>query len=297
MSTKKPIFILLSIIFLTKSLNSKEEWDYINHGTDWNIKFENCGKGQQSPTKILSTKAEELGKSNFFYANLNVKKNTKKNSTLELIENNNILSLSFQHLGNVIYNIKDPWSSLKSKKFENSEINLKNLKYDEEDLQEAECHNIMIKLPGEHIYDNSENVGELQVNCTFRKERSTENRGVYISIPIKIDENNESGFSKNLKSIIVEGNINIDKLPQEIEFDTIDITDGFAMMDGVFYYEAQNNYPPCDDYSIWFYINKPINFSQKVVDQLKLCIDKEKCPDGNNRSPFDVRDLYLYRKQ
>ena len=31
------------------------------------------------------------------------------------------------------------------------------------------------------------------------KKRSTENRGVYISIPLKIDENNESRFSKNLK--------------------------------------------------------------------------------------------------
>ena len=39
----------------------------------------------------------------------------------------------------------------------------------------------------------------MQVNCTFKKERSTENRGVYISIPLKIDENNESRFSKNLK--------------------------------------------------------------------------------------------------
>ena len=69
------------------------------------------------------------------------------------------------------------------------------------------------------------------------------------------------------------------------------------MMDGVFYYEVQNNYPTWDDYSILFYINKPINFCQKVVDHLKLYIDNEKCPYGNNRSPFDVRDLYLYRKQ
>ena len=92
----------------------------------------------------------------------------------------------------------------------------------------------------------------MKVNCTFKKERSTENRGVYISIPLKIDENNESGFSENLKNTIVEENINIDKLPKKIEFDKIDIIDGFAMMDGVFYYEVQNNYPTCDYYSILF---------------------------------------------
>ena len=151
MSPIKSIFILLTFIFLSKLLNSNEDWHYKNHGTDWFLKFENCGKGQ---TKLLTLKAEELEKSNFFYANLNLKKNTKKNSTLELIENNSILSLCFVNLGNVIYNIKDPWSILKSKKFENLKINLKNLKYHEEDLQEAQCHNIMIKFPCEHIYDN-----------------------------------------------------------------------------------------------------------------------------------------------
>jgi len=152
----------------------------------------------------------------------------------------------------------------------------------------------MIKIPGEHAYNNIDYVGELQVNCTFKKERSTDSRGVYISIPIQINESNESGFSKILKSIIVDENINKDKLPINIEFDLIDIIDGFAMMDGVFYYEGQSNYPPCDVYSMWFFVNKAVNFSQKVIDQLKLCIDKEKCPDGNNRVSSDIRDLYLY---
>jgi len=280
----KYIFFSLTLLTAIESIQN-DDWDYKNHGTDWANTFTNCGKGQQAPGKVISSKAENLEKSNFFYANLNVKKGTIKNSTLELIENNNILSLSFKDLGDVIYNIKDPWSS---KKVEN------NLKYDEEELQEAECHNIMIKIPGEHTYNNIDYVGELQVNCTFKKERSTDSRGVYISIPIQINENNESGFSKILKSVIVDGNINKDNLPVNIEFDLIDIIDGLAMMDGVFYYEGQSNYPPCDVYSMWFFVNKAVNFSQKVIDQLKLCIDKEKCPDGNNRVSSDIRDLYLY---
>jgi len=280
----KYIFFSLTLLTAIESIQN-DDWDYKNHGTDWANTFTNCGKGQQAPGKVISSKAENLEKSNFFYANLNVKKGTIKNSTLELIENNNILSLSFKDLGDVIYNIKDPWSS---KKVEN------NFKYDEEELQEAECHNIMIKIPGEHAYNNIDYVGELQVNCTFKKERSTDSRGVYISIPIQINESNESGFSKILKSIIVDENINKDKLPINIEFDLIDIIDGFAMMDGVFYYEGQSNYPPCDVYSMWFFVNKAVNFSQKVIDQLKLCIDKEKCPDGNNRVSSDIRDLYLY---
>ena len=286
----KYFFLLLTLLTTIKSIQN-DDWDYKNHGTDWAATFSNCGKGQQAPGKILSSQAENLEKSNFFYANLNVKKGRVKNSTLELIENNNILSLSFKDLGDVIYNIKDPWSSKNknnSKKVEN------NLKYDEEELQEAECHNIMIKIPGEHTYNNLNYIGELQVNCTFKKERSTESRGVYISIPIQINENNESGFSKKLKSVIVDGNINKDKLPVNIEFDIIDIIDGLAMMDGVFYYEGQSNYPPCDVYSMWFFVNKAVNFSQKVIDQLNSCIDKDKCPEGNNRNSFDIRDLYLY---
>ena len=286
----KYFFLLLTLLTTIKSIQN-DDWDYKNHGTDWAATFSNCGKGQQAPGKVLSSQAENLEKSNFFYANLNVKKGRVKNSTLELIENNNILSLSFKDLGDVIYNIKDPWSSKNknnSKKVEN------NLKYDEEELQEAECHNIMIKIPGEHTYNNLNYIGELQVNCTFKKERSTESRGVYISIPIQINENNESGFSKKLKSVIVDGNINKDKLPVNIEFDIIDIIDGLAMMDGVFYYEGQSNYPPCDVYSMWFFINKAVNFSQKVIDQLNSCIDKDKCPEGNNRNSFDIRDLYLY---
>ena len=286
----KYFFLLLTFLTTIKSIQN-DDWDYKNHGTDWAATFSNCGKGQQAPGKILSSQAENLEKSNFFYANLNVKKGRVKNSTLELIENNNILSLSFKDLGDVIYNIKDPWSSKNknnSKKVEN------NLKYDEEELQEAECHNIMIKIPGEHTYNNLNYIGELQVNCTFKKERSTESRGVYISIPIQINENNESGFSKKLKSVIVDGNINKDKLPVNIEFDIIDIIDGLAMMDGVFYYEGQSNYPPCDVYSMWFFVNKAVNFSQKVIDQLNSCIDKDKCPEGNNRNSFDIRDLYLY---
>lgn len=286
----KYIFLLLTLLTTIKSIQS-DDWDYKNHGTDWAETFPNCGKGQQAPGRVLSSQAENLEKSNFFYANLNVKKGTIKNSTFELIENNNILSLSFKNLGDVIYNIKDPWSS---KNKINSKKDQNNLKYDEEELQEAECHNIMIKIPGEHTYNNLNYIGELQVNCTFKKERSTDSRGVYISIPIQINENNESGFSKKLKSIIVERNINKDKLPVNIEFDIIDIIDGFAMMDGVFYYEGQSNYPPCDVYSMWFFVNKAVNFSQKVIDQLNSCIDKNKCPEGNNRSPSDIRDLYLY---
>ena len=78
---------------IIKSIQN-DDWDYKNHGTDWAATFSNCGKGQQAPGKVLSSQAENLEKSNFFYANLNVKKGTIKNSTLELIENNNILSLS-----------------------------------------------------------------------------------------------------------------------------------------------------------------------------------------------------------
>lgn len=265
--------LIISIITLTT------EWDYKKHGEDWGDTFSQCRTGQPSPGKIVSTKAEELEDDYFFYANLNVKQGQSLKGQLKLIEDNNILSLEFPNLGNVIYNMFVDW-------FE---------KYDEEDLQEAQCRNLMIKVPGEHTFEGDSSVGEIQVNCTFKKDSSEGLRGVFISIPIKIDEDNESGFSKALQVLVKDGTTSAN-LPKDIDFDVIDIIDGYVMQDGVFYYEGQSNYPPCSIFSIWFYVNKPVNFSQKVVDQLKKCMDSTKCPDGNNRTPADVSELYLYEK-
>ena len=95
----------------------------------------------------------------------------------------------------------------------------------------------------------------------------------------------------------MEEGTTIKDLPKNITFDSIDIIDGYAMMDGVYYYEGQTNYPPCDVYSIWFYVNKTVAFTDDVIEQLKKCIDEEKCPDGNNRYPFEVNDLNLYPQE
>lgn len=265
--------LIISIIALSNA------WDYAKHGADWGDTYNQCRTGQQSPAKIVANKAEDLDEDYFFYANLNVKEGQSRKGQLQLIEDNNILSLEIPNLGNVIYNMYVDWLR----------------KYDEEILQEAQCTNIMFKVPGEHTIEGEGAVGEMQVNCTFQVEGSQSLRGVFISIPIKIDENNESGFSKALQ-VLVNDQTTKDNLPKEINFDVIDIIDGYVMQDGVFYYEGQSNYPPCSIFSIWFYVNKPVNFSQKVVDQLKKCMDSTKCPDGNNRTPADVSELYLYEK-
>lgn len=261
-------FVLLCIITIIKS------WDYKQHGQDWN--YTRCSRGQQSPGKVTSD-AEELETTNFFFTNFNLKKGQKINGILESIEDNNILSLNFGEgkFGSIIYNMFS-WFG-----------------YDEEDLQEAQCSNIMIKIPGEHSYEDETSAGELQVNCTFQIEHSDEFRGVFVAIPIKVDDENESNFSKSLGFIVDKG-ITIDNLPVTIEFDNIDISDGYAMMDKTYYYEAQVNFPPCELKSIWFYVNRPISFSQAVLNQLKECIDKDQCPEGNNRVNFRISDSFVY---
>ena len=273
---KLSLLLIFTLLISTINSSEPEDWNYIKHGEDWD-NFTSCGKGDQSPAIIESSKAEELDDDFFFYANLNVKNGQSLTGTLKLIEKNNILSLEFPHLGNVIYNM-DAWGFKK---------------YDESEFQEAQCYNLVFKIPGEHTFNDESFVGELQVNCSFVPESATNLRGVFISIPIKIDESKESQFSKTLQ-ILVNDKTTIDNLPKDITFDAIDIIDGFVMQDGVYYYEAQSNYPPCDYFSIWFYVNKPVYFSQKVIDQLKECLDKNKCPDGNNRYPFSGNDVHVY---
>ena len=282
MSTFKKIIFLLSLLYLAKSQYTDEDWNYANHGMDWNETFPLCGTGQQSPGIINDSIVEKLDKPYFFYANLNLKEGETKIGKLESLENNNLLSLSFQDLGNVTYIKKNnSWFS-----------------NDEYIFVEAICHNILIKIPGEHYNDNVDADGELQVNCTFQSKEGNPN-GVFVSLPIKIADNEtetESRFSQILQCLIND-KVTIDSLPYNITFDTIDaidIIDGYAMMDGVYYYEGQTNYPPCDVNSTWFYVNKTVGISKDVIDQLDMCIDKEKCPYGNNRIPFEVNDLNLY---
>ena len=278
MSTFKQIILLLSLLYLAKSQYTDEDWNYVNHGKDWNETFPLCGKGQQSPGIINDSIVERLDKAYFFYANLNLKQGETKIGTLESLQNNNTLSLSFQDLGNVTYIKKNnSWFS-----------------NDEYILVEARCHNILIKIPGEHYNDKIDADGELQVNCTFQTEEGKPS-GVFVSLPIKIvdNETKASDFSNILHYIVEEGTT-IKDLPKNITFDSIDIIDGYAMMDGVYYYEGQTNYPPCDVNSIWFYVNKTVAFTDDVIEQLKKCIDEDRCPDGNNRYPFEVNDLNLY---
>ncbi len=258
------------------SLKEDIDWDYKNHGTDWATNFEKCGKGQQAPGLLSTSGMTILDDTRFFYSSFNVREGQTKQGKMELIEHDNILSIKFDNLGTVLYNMEDP--------FGDGGVGGS---YDEIEIQEAKCHNILIKVPGEHSLDGIAYDGELQVNCTFKPPQSSIPRGVFIAIPIKIDDNNESKFSQNIK--------NMDKDKKEINFNAIDITDAYSMMDGVYYYEAQSNYPPCDIFSIWFYVNKPVNFSNDVIEIIKGLMDEDRCPDGNNRSPQRFTNtLYIY---
>lgn len=267
------IIILLNISFVSS-------WDYKEHGRDWTDR--ECQRGQQAPGKI-TTDAEKLDTSNFFYANFGLMKGTKIKANLESIEDNNILSLNFGEgkFGSIIYNLYDPWQEKGP------------LGYDEYELMETTCSNIFIKIPGEHLYEGEGSEAELQINCTFIKEHSTEKRGAFVVIPIKIDDTNECEFSKAIKKVFVENDYKFKDLPKEIEFDKIDIIDSYAMMDGTTYYESKINYPPCTIKSVYFYVNRKISFSQTVIDQLKNCFD-EKNKEGNNRDSFDISESYLY---
>lgn len=277
-------FLSSSVLFLVliiENISLLNAWDYRDHGSNWTDP--GCSKLQRTPVNIYSNKATKIDdKTRIFFANFNVKPSKEIKGTLELIEDNNILSLKFEKLGSIIYNIYD-------EPFFNSKLG-----YSEQDFQEAECSNIVIKIPGEHTFDDIKFDAELQVNCSYKSEMSTDLRGAFVVIPIQINDDNESEFSK-LLSVIIKDGTTVDDLPKEVSFNNIDIIDSFAMMDGTFYYEGRINYPPCEIKTIWFYVNRPVYFSQAVIDQLKKCMDKEKCPEGNNRIAFDLKEkLYLY---
>lgn len=255
-------------------------WDYIKHGEDWT---DNCTKVyQQAPAQFYKENITDADKDRFFYYSPNL----QAEGTLQLInDNNNLffdLSKTPKQAGKLLYNLVDVW-----------------MKKNEPDRYVRDhriCHGFNVKIPGEHIIDNKVPDMELQVDCTFFDKISGTNVGLYIAIPCEIDNENESSFSKEVKNLLKDKKFK--DLPINVKFNNLDILDSMAMFDGVFYYPAVENIPPCTMLAYWYVTKQTLKVSKESIDILNEFIDKTKAPTGNNRKGQVLREdnIYLYSK-
>ena len=252
------------IIFLF-TLSICQTWDYKKHGDDWKNNFPECNKSQISPMKINSKDAEKISSKYYFFPKMN--KNIK--GKLQLMEQDNLLILNYQEapLGELMFNIKN-YSNEKIKVGEFINLN---------------CHSISFKIPGEHIFNNKKYDAELQVNCTdiFNGELIR----TFVSIPIlKVNDTQEQSHFFNEINNSIEGK----KLPVDVTInDFKDFLDVYTMMDNVYYYNGHLNYPPCYNNVYWFFIERNLKIKENVLMKLNNYLNKEKCPEGNNRNVFN----------
>ena len=66
-------------------------------------------------------------------------------------------------------------------------------------------------------------------------------------------------------------------------------------MDNVYYYNGHLNYPPCSNNVYWFFIERNLKIKENVLMKLNNYLNKEKCPEGNNRNVFNKeKDTNLF---
>ena len=260
------------IIFLF-TLSICQTWDYKKHGDDWKNNFPECNKSQISPMKINSKDAEKISSKYYFFPKMN--KNIK--GKLQLMEQDNLLILNYPEnpLGELMFKIKF---------YSNKEIKV-------DEFINLICHSISFKIPGEHIFNNKKYDAELQVNCTdiFNGELIR----TFVSIPIlKVNDTQEQSHFFNEINNSIEGK----KLPVDVTInDFKDFLDIYTMMDNVYYYNGHLNYPPCSNNVYWFFIERNLKIKENVLMKLNNYLNKEKCPEGNNRNVFNKeKDTNLF---
>ena len=252
------------IIFLF-TLSICQTWDYKKHGDDWKNNFPECNKSQISPMKINSKDAEKISSKYYFFPKMN--KNIK--GKLQLMEQDNLLILNYPEnpLGELMFKIKF---------YSNKEIKV-------DEFINLICHSISFKIPGEHIFNNKKYDAELQVNCTdiFNGELIR----TFVSIPIlKVNDTQEQSHFFNEINNSIEGK----KLPVDVTInDFKDFLDVYTIMDNVYYYNGHLNYPPCYNNVYWFFIERNLKIKENVLMKLNNYLNKEKCPEGNNRNVFN----------
>ena len=260
------------IIFLF-TLSICQTWDYKKHGDDWKNNFPECNKSQISPMKINSKDAEKISSKYYFFPKMN--KNIK--GKLQLMEQDNLLILNYPEnpLGELMFKIKF---------YSNKEIKVG-------EFINLNCHSISFKIPGEHIFNNKKYDAELQVNCTdiFNGELIR----TFVSIPIlKVNDTQEQSHFFDEINNNIEGK----KLPVDVTInDFKDFLDIYTMMDNVYYYNGHLNYPPCSNNVYWFFIERNLKIKENVLMKLNNYLNKEKCPEGNNRNVFNKeKDTNLF---
>ena len=260
------------IIFLF-TLSICQTWDYKKHGDDWKNNFPECNKSQISPMKINSKDAEKISSKYYFFPKMN--KNIK--GKLQLMEQDNLLILNYPEnpLGELMFKIKF---------YSNKEIKVG-------EFINLNCHSISFKIPGEHIFNNKKYDAELQVNCTdiFNGELIR----TFVSIPIlKVNDTQEQSHFFDEINNSIEGK----KLPVDVTInDFKDFLDIYTMMDNVYYYNGHLNYPPCSNNVYWFFIERNLKIKENVLMKLNNYLNKEKCPEGNNRNVFNKeKDTNLF---
>ena len=260
------------IIFLF-TLSICQTWDYKKHGDDWKNNFPECNKSQISPMKINSKDAEKISSKYYFFPKMN--KNIK--GKLQLMEQDNLLILNYPEnpLGELMFKIKF---------YSNKEIKV-------DEFINLICHSISFKIPGEHIFNNKKYDAELQVNCTdiFNGELIR----TFVSIPIlKVNDTQEQSHFFDEINNNIEGK----KLPVDVTInDFKDFLDIYTMMDNVYYYNGHLNYPPCSNNVYWFFIERNLKIKENVLMKLNNYLNKEKCPEGNNRNVFNKeKDTNLF---
>lgn len=265
---QKILFFFL--IITTKSIT---EWDYKQHGKDWEANFKGCKAQQKSPMNILSSKSSQMESKYFFFPKI-YKNRTGK---LQLMEQDNLLVLNYTNdnlLGELMFKIKVDFLNIEDGEF----VNVK-------------CHGISFKFPGEFTLNKKNYDGELQVNCStyFNNQLN----GIYIVIPFSIvnDTINQSHIFDEIYNNILDKNLPIDIYINDFK----DFLDDYTIMDEVYFYQGMLNFPPCDVLSFWFFVSRDLYIHNKVYDKLKGFLNKEKCPDGNNRLASEQDDsTFLY---
>ena len=252
------------IIFLF-TLSICQTWDYKKHGDDWKNNFPECNKSQISPMKINSKDAEKISSKYYFFPKMN--KNIK--GKLQLMEQDNLLILNYPEnpLGELMFKIKF---------YSNKEIKV-------DEFINLICHSIRFKIPGEHIFNNKKDDAELQVNCT--DILNGELIRTFVSIPIlKVNDTQEQSHFFDEINNSIEGK----KLPVDVTInDFKDFLDVYTIMDNVYYYNGHLNYPPCYNNVYWFFIERNLKIKENVLMKLNNYLNKEKCPEGNNRNVFN----------
>lgn len=245
-------------------------------GTDWPTKFKFCGFDDQAPVKMNSEEAEVVDADKYFFPLTN--KNVK--GKLQHERGGNHLVLNFSEYNNNIGEIDFILGTDQTRHTKN-------------------CTAIYFKFPAEHYFDDSRADMELQVNCSTWENGVAADKLVIIPVKIAAEGETQSHFFDVLAKELPE-NLDEKQLPADVTVDYFgDFMDPFSIIDGIYFYETYINFPKCDTYAVYFYINRSLIINQELRDRLFKCLDSSKrADDGNARVAFPKSSLLtLYKYQ